>query len=123
MYAVFAIAYSGHLDTGRAAGGTRDILQAGVGPPLGEDPFGGSGKRAVLGGVPGKRRRFEREFDDGAVRIVRETSKPIAQVAADLGINSQDQKRTQKSPLTWDYTQNQRALLTVGTTGFEPATP
>ena len=37
--------------------------------------------------MPEKRRRFDREFREGAVRIVRETSKPIAQVAADLGIN------------------------------------
>jgi transposase len=35
-----------------------------------------------------KRRRFDREFREGAVRIVRETSKPVAQVAADLGINA-----------------------------------
>jgi len=34
-------------------------------------------------------RRFDREFREGAVRIVRETNKPIAQVAADLGINAQ----------------------------------
>ena len=38
--------------------------------------------------MPEKRRRFDREFREGAVRIVRETSKPIAQVAADLGINA-----------------------------------
>ena len=37
--------------------------------------------------MPEKRRRFDREFRAGAVRIVRETSKPIAQVADDLGIN------------------------------------
>jgi len=33
------------------------------------------------------RRRFDREFKEGAARIVRETGKPIAQVARDLGIN------------------------------------
>jgi transposase len=33
------------------------------------------------------RRRFDREFREGAVRIVRETGKPMAQVARDLGVN------------------------------------
>jgi hypothetical protein len=33
------------------------------------------------------RRRFDPEFKTGAVRIVRETNKPVAQVARDLGIN------------------------------------
>ena len=33
------------------------------------------------------RRRFDPEFRDGAMRIVRETGKSIAQVARDLGIN------------------------------------
>jgi transposase len=32
------------------------------------------------------RRRFDQDFRDGAVRLVRETGKPIAQVARDLGI-------------------------------------
>ena len=31
------------------------------------------------------RRKFDRDFKEGAVRIVRETGKPIAQVARELG--------------------------------------
>ena len=33
------------------------------------------------------RRKFDRDFREGAVRLVRETGKPIAQVARDLGMN------------------------------------
>lgn len=33
------------------------------------------------------RRKFDQDFRQGAVRIVRETGKPIAQVARELGIN------------------------------------
>jgi transposase len=33
------------------------------------------------------RRKFDEDFRHGAVRIVRETGKPIAQVARELGIN------------------------------------
>jgi transposase len=47
------------------------------------------------------RRKFDQDFRDGAVRIVRETGKPIAQVARELGVNegtlgnwvTQDRKR------------------------------
>ena len=37
--------------------------------------------------LPEKRRRYDPEFRDGAVRVVRETGKSIRQVAEDLGIN------------------------------------
>jgi transposase len=37
--------------------------------------------------MPEKRKKYHREFRDGAVRIVEETGKPIAQVARDLGVN------------------------------------
>ena len=33
------------------------------------------------------RRKFDQDFRDGAVRIVRETGNPVAQVARDLGVN------------------------------------
>jgi transposase len=33
------------------------------------------------------RRKFDRDFKEGAVRLVRETGKPVAQVARDLGVN------------------------------------
>ena len=33
-----------------------------------------------------KRAKYDREFREGAVRIVEETGKPIAQVARDLGV-------------------------------------
>lgn len=38
--------------------------------------------------MPERRRRFDQEFREGAVRIVRETGKPIAQIARDLDINA-----------------------------------
>jgi len=37
--------------------------------------------------MPEQRRKFDAEFREGAVRLVRETGKPIAQIARDLGVN------------------------------------
>ena len=37
--------------------------------------------------MPEKRMKYDREFREGAVRIVEETGKPVAQVARDLGVN------------------------------------
>ncbi len=36
--------------------------------------------------MPEKRKKYDREFREGAVRIVEETGKPVAQVARDLGV-------------------------------------
>ena len=37
--------------------------------------------------MPEKRRKYDKEFREGAVRFVRETGKSIAQAARDLGVN------------------------------------
>ena len=37
--------------------------------------------------MPETRKKYDREFREGAVRIVEETGKPIAAVARDLGVN------------------------------------
>jgi transposase-like protein len=36
--------------------------------------------------VSERRRKFDQDFQEGAVRLVRETGKPIAQVARELGV-------------------------------------
>jgi transposase len=33
------------------------------------------------------RRKFDQDFKEGAVRLVRETGRPVSQVARDLGIS------------------------------------
>jgi len=37
--------------------------------------------------MPEKRKKYDQEFREGAVRIVEESGKPIAQIARDLGVN------------------------------------
>ncbi len=37
--------------------------------------------------MPEKRKKYDREFREGAVRIVNETNKSVAAVARDLGVN------------------------------------
>jgi transposase len=54
------------------------------------------------------RRKFDEDFKQGTVRLVRETGKPIAQVARELGINegllgnwcAQDRRRRGEGTLT-----------------------
>ncbi len=50
--------------------------------PAWRDPL--KGEESLMGET---RRKFDRDFREGAVRLVRETGKPIAQVARDLGVN------------------------------------
>ena len=38
--------------------------------------------------MPESRRKFDQDFKEGAVRLVRETGRPIAQIAKDLGIKA-----------------------------------
>ena len=49
--------------------------------------FDSAWRHRLLGGRPmaEARRKFDEDFKQGAVRLVRETGKPIAQVARELG--------------------------------------
>ena len=45
------------------------------------------------GAMPTTRRRFDRDFREGAVRLTRETGKPVAQVTRDPGINEKTRSK------------------------------
>jgi transposase len=67
--------------------------------------------------VPEVRRKFDPDFRAGAVRIVQESGKPIAQIARDLGINegtlanwvARDRQRT--GPPAGELGEDERAEL------------
>jgi transposase len=64
------------------------------------------------------RRKFDQDFREGAVRLVRETGKPIARVARELGINegtlgnwcAQDRRRHGEGALTESEREELRRL-------------
>src|SRR6476469_6521537 len=64
------------------------------------------------------RRKFDEDFKQGAVRLVRETGKPIAQVARELGVNegtlgnwcAQDRRRQGEGALSVDEREELRLL-------------
>jgi transposase len=64
------------------------------------------------------RRKFDEDFKQGAVRLVRETGKPIAQVARELGVNegtlgnwcAQDRRRYGDGALSADEREELRQL-------------
>jgi transposase len=64
------------------------------------------------------RRRFDEDFKEGAVRLVRETGKPIAEVARELGVNeatlgnwcAQDRRRRGEGALSEDEREELRRL-------------
>ncbi|MFZ0717860.1 transposase [Mycobacterium sp.] len=63
--------------------------------------------------MPNSRRKFDPEFREGAVRIVRETGKPIAQISRDLGVR----------PGTLGNWVPRTALNTMARKGFRPGMP
>ena len=65
--------------------------------------------------MPEKRNRYDREFCEGAVRIVDETKKPVAVVACDLGVN----KGRIAGPAT--RPEISRLLVSGGTARLRPA--
>ena len=60
--------------------------------------------------MPDWRRKYAPEFTEGAVRIVRETGMPIAQIARDLGVH----------PRTWATGLPRIVPNTKARTGFRP---
>ena len=62
------------------------------------------------------RRKFDPDFREGAVRLVRETGKPIAQVARDLGIVPETLENRSIRPR---HTSSQSPAGT-GTSGHQP---
>ena len=61
--------------------------------------------------MPEKRRKFDAEFREGAVRLVHETGKPIAQIARDLG--SKRARSATGSLVTRRHARDEMACLVV----------
>jgi transposase len=55
--------------------------------PVGFPSYRGDIALEEAGAMAESRRKFDQDFKEGAVRLVRETGHPIARIAKDLGIN------------------------------------